>query len=73
VAGFDWHKDTISRDTPIAKSYRNTQNVRHFFKAQCGDDFKFDRRFMAWLKGGAAKTMGEAADEWLRRQTTQST
>jgi Domain of unknown function (DUF6434) len=23
---------------------------------------------MAWLKDGAAKTMGDAADEWLRRQ-----
>ncbi len=38
------------------------------FKAQCGDDFKFDRSFMAWLKDGSAKTMGVAADEWLRRR-----
>jgi hypothetical protein len=22
---------------------------------------------MAWMKSGAAKTMGEAAEEWLRR------
>jgi hypothetical protein len=47
VAVFDWHADAITRDTPITKSYRNTQNVRRFFKAQCGDDFKFDRPFMA--------------------------
>jgi hypothetical protein len=23
---------------------------------------------MAWLKDGSDKTMGDAADEWLRRQ-----
>jgi hypothetical protein len=72
VARVDWHADAITRDTPITKSYRNTQNVRRFFKAQCGDDFKFDRSFMAWLKNGAAKTMGVAADEWSRRRATRS-
>jgi Domain of unknown function (DUF6434) len=66
---FDWHADPIARGTPITKSYRNTQNVRRFFKAECGDVFKFDRAFMAWLKDSAVKTMGDAADEWLRRRT----
>ena len=65
---FDWHSDPITRRTPITASYRNTQNVRRFFKTQCGPDFKFDRAFMAWLKSGDAKTMGSAADEWLRRR-----
>ena len=65
---FDWHCDRITRRTPISKTYRNTQNVRRFFKAQCGDHFKFDRPFMAWLKSVRNKTMGDAADEWLRRQ-----
>jgi hypothetical protein len=65
---FDWHSSPITRATPITKSYRNTQNVRRFFKAQCGAHFKFDRPFMAWLKDGAANTMGDAVDEWLRRQ-----
>ncbi len=65
---FDWHSDAITRDTPITKSYRNTQNVRRFLKAECGETFKFDRPFMAWLKEGSGKTMGDAADEWLRRQ-----
>ena len=72
MAGFDWHADAITRDTPLRKTYRNTQNVRRFFKAQCGDDFKFDRSFMAWLKDGSAKTMGAAADEWLRRRAARS-
>ena len=67
MAAFDWHSDTIARKTAITRSYRNTQNVRRFFKAECGEDFKFDRPFMAWLKSGTPKTMGQAVDEWLRR------
>jgi hypothetical protein len=47
VKTFDWHSDPIARDTPVTKAYRNTQNVRRFFKAECGDHFKFDRAFMA--------------------------
>ena len=65
---FDWHAAPISRATAITKSYRNTQNVRRFFIKECGGAFKFDRPFMARLKNSAEKTMGEAADEWLRRE-----
>jgi len=68
MAAFDWHSDKIARMTPITSSYRNTPNVRRFFMEQCGDAFKFDRPFMAWLRSGAPRTMGEVADEWLRRQ-----
>jgi hypothetical protein len=68
VKTFDWHSDPITRDTPVTKTYRNTQNVRRFFKSECGAHFKFDRPFMAWLKSGKAKTIGDAADEWLRRE-----
>jgi hypothetical protein len=65
---FDWHGDPITRQTSITKTYRNPQNVRRFFKAQCGDHFKFDRAFMAWLKSRRNKTMGDAVKEWLRRE-----
>jgi len=68
LADFDWHKDKITRATPLISSYRNTQNVRRFFKAECGSHFKFDRPFMAWLKDGSPKTMGDAASEWIRRK-----
>ncbi|HVH79424.1 MAG TPA: DUF6434 domain-containing protein [Stellaceae bacterium] len=71
MAIFDWHAIAITRETPITRSYRNTQNARRFFRAQCGADFKFDRPFMAWLKDGSPKTMGDAADEWLRRQAAK--
>lgn len=69
---FDWHGAKLSAATPIDKHYRNTQNVRRFFKAACGADFKFDRSFMAWLKDGKPKTLGDAAKEWQRRQKQQS-
>jgi hypothetical protein len=69
VKPFDWHADPITRDTPITQTYRNTQNVRRFFRAQCGDGFKFDCPFMAWLKKARNKTMGDAVTEWHRRTT----
>jgi hypothetical protein len=64
---FDWHGGMITRATPVTPSYRNTQNVRRFLRAACGANFKFDRPFMQWIKDGTAKTMGDVADEWLRR------
>lgn len=65
---FDWHSDPITPDTPVTKSYRNTQNVRRFLIARCGPDFKFDRSFMQWIKDGSDKTMGDVAREWVRRK-----
>jgi hypothetical protein len=47
---------------------RISQNVRRFLSAECGADFRFDRGFMAWIKDGTPKTMGDVADEWLRRR-----
>lgn len=69
---FDWHSNPITRDTPVTDTYKNTQNVRRFLTAECGDGFKFDRPFMAWIKDGAGKTMGDVTDEWLRRNGAQS-
>jgi len=42
--------------------------VRRFLQSQCGASFRFNRRFMAWIKDGAEKTIGDVANEWLRRQ-----
>ncbi len=67
MAAFDWHSGEMTRATPITRTYRNTQNVRRFFRVECGPDFKFDRLFMAWLIDGSPKTLGDAADEWSRR------
>ncbi len=68
MADFDWHGNPIDRATLIDVRYRNTQNVRRFFKRSCGEHFKFDRSFMAWMKAAVGKTMGDAVDEWLARE-----
>ncbi len=69
MKGFDWHRDPIARDTPVTASYRNTQNGRRFLKSQCDEQLAFDRPFMQWMKDGTAKTMGDMADEWVRRHS----
>ncbi|WP_317658494.1 DUF6434 domain-containing protein [Pseudomonas sp. KU43P] len=40
---------------------RNTQKVRQFLVSECGDAFKFDRAFMAWLKSGALDNTSSAS------------
>ncbi|MES2077395.1 MAG: DUF6434 domain-containing protein [Pseudomonadota bacterium] len=65
---FDWHGGSISRETVVDSAYRNTQNVRRFLALECGAAFKFDRDFMAWVRDGRPKTMGDVADEWMRRR-----
>jgi len=67
----DWHADPIADATVIDANYRNTQNVRRFFKSAIGDHFKFDRPFMAWMKAHAGSTMTEAVAEWRRREATR--
>jgi Domain of unknown function (DUF6434) len=64
---FDWHHSPLYSHTVIAPDYRNTQNVRRFFKAEIGERFTFDRAFMAWMQGNAGRTLGDAVDEWRRR------
>ncbi|AGE25969.1 DUF6434 domain-containing protein [Pseudomonas poae] len=65
---FNWHSDSLTRATPVTSSYKNTQNVRRFMLEHCGAAFRFDRPFMAWIRDGAPKTLGDAVDEWQRRQ-----
>ena len=65
MVNLDWHKEPLSKNTIIDDGYKNTQNVRRFFKFHCGDHFKFDRSFMLWMKTNQGKTMGDAVAEWL--------
>ena len=46
----NWHSHILTLETTITKSYKNTQNVRRFFRLHLGDDFHFNREFMAWIK-----------------------
>ncbi|WP_045464766.1 DUF6434 domain-containing protein [Vibrio hyugaensis] len=68
MSNVDWHKNTIEDSTLITATYKNTQNVRRYFKAKCGEDFKFDRDFMQWMQDSKGLTMRDAAQEWLQRQ-----
>ena len=69
MAKFNWHSDMIDRETLVTENYRSTQNVRRFLKLQCGEEFKFDRQFMDWIKSGQPRTMGDVADEWINRNS----
>lgn len=63
----DWHSALLTRTTLVDKNYKNTQNVRRFMVKECGEDFRFDREFMMWIRNEDAKTLGDVADEWKRR------
>lgn len=64
----DWHSTELSRMTIVDKNYKNTQNVRRFMLAQCGEAFRFERDFMAWIRNDIPKNLGDVVDEWKRRQ-----
>lgn len=68
MISFNWHGGDIARSTAVDATYKNTQNVRRFLSRECGPEFKFDRELMSWIANGEPKTMGDVADEWLRRQ-----
>lgn len=61
---FDWHSAKLSDDTVIDAGYRNTQNVRRYFKSRLGNDFRMTRPFMAWMKNNAGETLETACAQW---------
>ena len=67
----DWHKNQIDDSTVITDSYKTTQNVRRYFKSKLGEEFKFDRDFMQWMNNATELTMGDALQEWAKRNDTQ--
>lgn len=76
VSNFDWNTETLSLDTIITDSYKNTQNVRDFFTRNIGPGFKFNVSFMDWMKSNTGKTLQDAIDEYdniLSRNKTRST
>lgn len=62
---FDWHKEPLSEATVITDSYKNSQNVRRYFKANVDQKFSFNVEFMAWMKANVGKTLGDAGVEYL--------
>jgi hypothetical protein len=59
---FNWHSAELSPDTIITDSYKNTQNVRRFFKVHVGAHFKFNIAIMVWMKENIGKTLADAVD-----------
>ncbi len=57
---FDWHSAELTPETVITDSYKNSQNVRRFFKQHVGDHFKFNIASMAWMKENVGKTLADA-------------
>ncbi len=62
VSDFDWHSAELRPETVITDSYRNTQNVRRFFKEHYGEAFKFNIAFMNWMKANIGKTLADAVE-----------
>ncbi|MFA8451463.1 MAG: DUF6434 domain-containing protein [Bacteroidales bacterium] len=70
---FDWNSSNLSLQTKITDNYRNTENVRCFFKQHLGDSFKFNVQFMNWMKKASGKSLGNAVQEWLKIKESQKT
>ena len=66
MSGLDWHSAALDDDTVIDENYRNTQNVRRYFKSRIGEDFSMNRPFMAWLKTNKGETLAIACQVWRR-------
>lgn len=62
---FDWNTAKLTIETEITDNYKNTENVRAFFKSQIGDRFKFNVKFMNWMKTAQGKTLGDAIEQWI--------
>ncbi len=64
LSSFDWNIETLHLTTTITDSYRNTENVRAFFRQHIGSHFKFNVEFMNWMKANRGKTLADAIDKW---------
>ncbi len=65
LSNFDWNVENLDDSTIITDNYKNTENVREFFKQAIGDHFKFNVAFMDWMKANHGKTLREAVDKWI--------
>ncbi|KXX66892.1 DUF6434 domain-containing protein [Flammeovirga sp. SJP92] len=64
LSKFDWNNAPLSLQTKITDNYKNTENVRTFFKHQIGLQFKFNVKFMNWMKNAQGNTLEEAIEKW---------
>ncbi|MFT6452984.1 MAG: hypothetical protein ACJA06_002493 [Halocynthiibacter sp.] len=69
---FDWHAAPLTKGTVITDNYKNSQNVRRFFKAEIGDSFKFSIAFMEWITSNTGKTLEDACAAYLELREKES-
>ncbi len=62
---FNWNTEKLTVATEITDNYKNTENVRVFFRSKIGEKFKFNVRFMDWMKTAEGKTLGDAIEQWI--------
>lgn len=65
ISRFDWNTEKLTTETEITDNYKNTENVREFFKTQIGNKFKFNVKFMNWMKTAQGRTLGDAIEQWI--------
>ena len=61
---FDWNNEKITKQTKITDNYKNSENVREFFLENIGTSFKFNVKFMNWMKSNVGLNMTDAISEW---------
>lgn len=65
-SNFDWKNEKLSLKTVLTDNYKNNENVRKFFEQQIGRQFKFNVKFMQWMKINCGKTLKNAIIAWER-------
>lgn len=71
-SNFDWHSSELSTNTIITDNYKNTQNVRRYFKAHVDIGFKFNIDLMDWCKKNTGKTLGDAGRYWQSQKASST-
>lgn len=65
---FNWNSGHLTLNTKITDNYKNTQNVRSFFTEHIGKQFKFNVKFMNWIKENTGKNLNDAIIKWKEIQ-----
>ena len=73
TSSFDWKNATLHLQTIITDNYKNSENVRTFFQKEIGKSFKFNVKFMNWMKANTGKTLGDAIDAWKEISNKEKT
>ena len=60
---------TLSSSSLIPEGYKSDELHREFFKSIIGEKFKFNVKFMKWMKENPNKTYQQAINEWHRIET----